>query len=51
MCRQEFPTEYLEMPDLILANSSNDVCNTNDTNEYQWFYRGRNGKQFIFVLI
>lgn len=43
MCRQEFPTEYLEMPDLILANSSNDVCNANDTNEYQWFYRGRNG--------
>lgn len=44
MCRQEFSTEYLDMPNLILPNSPTDASTSNDTNEYQWFYRGRNGE-------
>lgn len=44
MCRQEFPTEYLDMPNLILPNSPTEASTSNDISEYQWFYRGRNGK-------
>ncbi|XP_031635261.1 E3 ubiquitin-protein ligase rnf146 isoform X2 [Contarinia nasturtii] len=41
MCRTEFPSEFLEHPELLF--SSMPSTSNLDQNEYQWFYKGHNG--------
>lgn len=42
MCRTEFPLEFLERPQLLIPIASTSASHS-EQNEYQWFYKGRNG--------
>lgn len=50
MCRTEFPLEFLERPQLLIPIASTST-NRSEQNEYQWFYKGRNGllKSFTYT--
>lgn len=43
MCRTDFPIEFLERPELLMPIDANASTSNTDQNEYQWFYKGRNG--------
>lgn len=43
MCRTEFPTEFFERPELLHPIEATASTSSNTINEYQWFYKGRNG--------
>lgn len=44
MCRTEFPIEFLERPELLQPISASASSSSGEKNEYQWFYKGRNGE-------
>lgn len=43
MCRTEFPIEFFECPELLQPIDVVASTSSLDQNEYQWFYKGRNG--------
>lgn len=43
MCRTDFPIEFLERPELLMPIDAIASTSNADPNEYQWFYKGRNG--------
>lgn len=43
MCRTDFPIEFLERPELLMPIDAIASTSSADQNEYQWFYKGRNG--------
>lgn len=43
MCRTDFPIEFLERPELLMPIDAIASTSNADQNEYQWFYKGRNG--------
>lgn len=50
MCRSEFPVEFLERPELLMPIDSVASTSNAEPNEYQWFYKGRNGNFLINFL-
>lgn len=45
MCRHEIPQDFLERPRLVELDEL--VKNVETTEEYRWFYEGRNGKIYM----
>lgn len=43
MCRTEFPIEFFECPELLQPIGASASTSASDPNDYQWFYKGRNG--------
>lgn len=49
MCRQEIPRDFIEHPNLLQAPHNESVEGFDGG--YQWFYEGRNGKQFLQCFV
>lgn len=44
MCRAEIPTDYLDHPVLLEKLTQQETSQEDLSEEYQWYYEGRNGK-------
>lgn len=49
MCRQEIPRDFIEHPNLLQVPQSEGTEGFDGG--YQWFYEGRNGRCWFFVIV
>lgn len=49
MCRAEIPVDYLDHPILLEKLSQQGTSEEETSDDYQWYYEGRNGILFYIL--